>query len=425
MSVADEDKPTVDDHTVQNLRITTGPYASMSCSELPRLRMCPASYSMDKYVTLRFGDKTPAGSDAIDVRAAMAGTNAHAEMYYTVMNRPILWADFPAHLRGTARSADSWQVQTACKELADFIDGTAEPTRVIAELRLGLPFIEGTPDLLLYWQDERKVCLIDYKMGWATDLPRGWENDQLRGYAVLAWSDYCSQFIEPPKALETVLLSPSADTPITIGVFNDDAIGRAAVGFMELSHKLFLLARYPTVDELLPEDFGPSQSACRWCPARGFCGHAARHYEIICNEVTNYAESVVHSLSNESLGMFYEKCKQVATIEGSIGEEIRTRLESDPEAALEIGYVLGSASTSYTAKGENVGKLLGALEAVDPDAAAAAMPSVALSRTAVIDAVGREMGLSKKKAEAFVMDHFAGLFDGSERRGSLRKVREK
>lgn len=230
-------------------------HAVLSPSSSERWLQCPASVAL--------AESLPEPPESL---YAAEGTAAHA-LAEVLARLTLLQVD------ADASALDAWREQYPEyapdePEMAQYgQDYTALLSQLLAvypnsvlmlEQRLptGVPQSWGTSDAVIV--SPTHVQIVDYKYGQGVRVePEG--NSQLRLYAVGALEAYGTLLGEVTEVLMTVFqprlghVATATMTPADLLAWRDGII--------------------PTAEVALAPDapFGPSETACRWCPARGQC----------------------------------------------------------------------------------------------------------------------------------------------------------
>jgi hypothetical protein len=222
---------------------------------------CPASIRMSR-------DIPDEQSDSV---YALEGTQFHL-ICYVEASRQILGME-PAeyaleYLDWALETEDEWH-EDQLRYVEDWITvlreylAEEEGARLFLEVRVdtGVPGCWGTADAVIVYSDWIRVIDIKYGMGQRISAL---ENPQLRLYGVGA----LEHLVEDPLTIKEVwntIWQPRLNN------FSEENMTRAAL--VKWRNDLI-----PTARLALSEDapFGPSEDACRYCPAAGICAARTR-----------------------------------------------------------------------------------------------------------------------------------------------------
>lgn len=236
-------------------------HAKLSPSASTRWISCPASIRMEQHA--------PKGGDSIYARE---GTLAHAlgEIEASLRFGLITKRKHTAAMRAWRKEFDAEGYPEGTLEemqghIKDYLDLIAErlqrePDSVLMlEQRMdsGIPTCWGTSDVVIVSPTHIEIIDLKYGAGLAVSA---WGNSQLRIYGLGALRTYGDLLGVIQRVYMTVfqprLESRSTEdlTPAELLAWRDETVLPAAE-----------LALGPDAP------FGPSESACRWCPAAGIC----------------------------------------------------------------------------------------------------------------------------------------------------------
>ena len=237
-------------------------HATLSPSSAERWLECPAS--------VRLSASLGRDDDGENVYAA-EGTRAHnlAEIeasYAFGITTKKQYNAFKAAWLETAMSHgdDVEEMEQHCQEyvalLKDLMAGLDSDTasiRLEQRVQTGVPDCWGTGDAIL--ADTRTIIVVDLKYGRGISVDaRG--NPQLRLYGVGALDTY-DGVLGDFETVITVVFQPR------IGNTSREEISATEIREWRDNHVI------PIAEETQRDDahFGPSETACRWCPAAGIC----------------------------------------------------------------------------------------------------------------------------------------------------------
>ena len=233
-------------------------HARLSPSASERWIECPASIRMEAQVP-----KPPESSYATEGTAAHALAEIKASLAFDIINNRQA-----AHRRVAWRKKFSIEPEVEAEmdvhtdayvELVKERAARYPHTQVMFEQRLntGVPTCWGTSDTVLVSPVHVEIIDFKYGAGVAVDAEG---NPQLRLYALGALDTYGDVLGETEMAFSTVF-QPRMDNH----VLTEEITPAALRAWRESILPIAALA--------LGEDafFGPSETACRWCPASGRC----------------------------------------------------------------------------------------------------------------------------------------------------------
>ena len=235
-------------------------HALLSPSASERWLQCPAS--------VRALRDYPEGEES---EYAREGTQFHTLCELTARHRLLGGSEEEYqrdYLEWSLETNEEWQ-QAQLEYVEEFIvliqeHLSEDPDAILLlEQRVdtGVPGCWGTADVVIIYPDRLRVIDIKYGAGvWVNAV----ENSQLRLYGVGGLS-----LVEDPLPIQTVTIGvwqPRMDN------FSEETLTRREL----LKWRKDLL---PIAELALGEDapFGPSETACRWCPLAGECSARTRY----------------------------------------------------------------------------------------------------------------------------------------------------
>lgn len=229
-------------------------HAKLSPSAAERWMTCPGSIRLCESLAVGSGPSS---------RYAAEGTHAHA------VRERLLSGDRATDLVGWTATYDGFEVTCTDEMLAYLRPGVEhlrEYSRLWVEVRIPLqkwiPGGFGTADTVAI--DGRTLVVNDLKYGQGQPVSAEW-NRQLMIYALGAL-----HLLESDDRVDSVRLE--IDQPRVAGGFSYWTLSKAAL--LEFGDKVRIAAD----TALRPgAPFAPSDSACRWCPARSQCPALAGH----------------------------------------------------------------------------------------------------------------------------------------------------
>jgi len=184
----------------------------------------------------------------------------------------------------------------------------------------------GQPDLVILWNDKRakRALVLDWKSGWLEQEASD-RNLQLRAYAVLVFMKW------KVDSVEVALLQRNAPTVIT--KYDAQDLQRAREEIQVIIAK--------AMEEGAPRI--PGEKQCRYCRAIGVCPEARALAPAILNQVMpvnvplgavdkKTVQSLVPKLTGDQLSYIRERKAVVEWVLEAVDEQIRMRLELNPEA---------------------------------------------------------------------------------------------
>jgi hypothetical protein len=182
-------------------------------------------------------------------------------------------------------------------------------------LDTGVPQCDGTSDAVIV--SPRHVEIVDFKYGQGVEVQAD-GNSQLRLYALGALDTY-GDILGDTEIVRSTVHQPRLDhvlteelTPDQLRAWRSDVV-------------------IPTAEEALGDDahFGPSETACRWCPASGRC---KAQLEQVFSEPFEISETLTPE----------EVASSLARV-----PEVREWLKAFEEAALTMAYSQGIEIPGY------------------------------------------------------------------------------
>lgn len=236
-------------------------HAKLSPSASSRWISCPASIRMEQHA--------PKGGDSVYARE---GTIAHAlgEIEASLAFGLITKRKYTAALRAWRKEFDAQGYDAGVLEemqghIVDYVALIRERmerhpnSQLLLEQRLdtGVPTCWGTSDVVIVSPVHVEIIDLKYGAGLAVSA---WGNSQLRLYGLGALDTYGDMLGDTQRVYMTVfqprLESTSTEdlSPDALRLWRTDTV-------------------LPKAEQALGPDapFGPSESACRWCPAAGIC----------------------------------------------------------------------------------------------------------------------------------------------------------
>jgi len=293
-------------------------HAILSPSSAERWISCPAS--------VRVAQALPRGEDS---EYAAEGTCAHelaflkASLHFGKINRAQFitrrakWRTEYADILG--RDEVEVEMERHTDAYVDLLDQRMARhlgSQLLLEQRVdtGVPQSWGTADAIIV--SPVHVEVIDFKYGQGV-VVEAKGNPQIRLYAVGALDSY-GDILGDTKAVYLTIHQPRLDhilddemTPASLREWRDGLV--------------------PIAEEALGPDahFGPSESACRWCPASGRC---KAQLEAVFAEPFELPELLTAEVVAETLGRV---------------PQIREWLKAFEEAALHMAYSEGTPIPGY------------------------------------------------------------------------------
>lgn len=233
-------------------------HATLSPSSAERWTSCPASIRMERLVPPETGSAY-----------AAEGTAAHA--LAEIMARHQLLsnltdAELAKELKkwrkeyGIADDAEA-EMTEHCQGYVDYLrERLAQHNNAVLllEQRLptGLPDSWGTSDAIIVSEDVVESIDLKYGLGVRVEAVG---NKQLRLYAVGALEEF-GELLGQPSTVRCTVYQPRLDH-----VASEDLTPAELVAWRD--------SLLPVAEQALGDDapFGPSEVACRWCPASGSC----------------------------------------------------------------------------------------------------------------------------------------------------------
>lgn len=160
----------------------------------------------------------------------------------------------------------------------------------------------GTADAIVYDADSKTLTVVDLKYGQGVRVDAQ-DNPQGQLYAIGARREY--SWLGDIETVRIVIVQPRLDhisewdtTPEELGEFADRA-NEAATNALSDAPR-----------------FGPSESACRWCPAAGECKALAAHnLAVAVGEFDDATEDLalreVHTLTGDQIAHIHAHAKQI------------------------------------------------------------------------------------------------------------------
>ena len=234
-------------------------HAILSPSGAARWMSCPAS------VALTDGMQDTAGADA------KYGTDAH-ELAALCLDTGCEAADLRGNVMGEGNAVDDEMIE-GVQRYVDDVRKIADGGTLLVEQRVPLDHITGelnatgTADAVIVKGDE--LIIVDLKFGRGVRVDAE-NNPQLRLYALGAtrMGDIDAY---AAKTVRTIIHQPRLGHVSEEVITVDELLawGEAACA-MALTARV-ALERKRHGSPQLPEDFGPSDKACRWCKAKATC----------------------------------------------------------------------------------------------------------------------------------------------------------
>ncbi len=232
-------------------------HATLSPSGASRWMQCPASVAMTDGMRDTAGDDAKYGTDAHELAALCLDTGCEA-------------ADLRGNTMGEGNTVDDEMIEGVQRYIDD-VRKIADGGTLLVEQRVPLEHITGelnatgTADTVIVKGDE--LIIVDLKFGRGVRVDAE-NNPQLRLYALGAMAAFAH---EPFTTVRTIIHQPR------LGHVSEEVISAGALSaWGEEARACALTARVALERkrngaEQLPEDFGPSDKACRWCKAKATC----------------------------------------------------------------------------------------------------------------------------------------------------------
>ena len=289
-------------------------HARLSPSAAERWLECPASIRMEVHVPPeRESEYAREGTAAHGLAEIKAGlefgliTKAQARRDRAAWEKEFQITD-PEQLAEMERHTDAY-VELLRGRLADH-----PGSQIMLEQRMdtGVPTCWGTSDTVIVSMEH--VEIIDFKYGQGVQVVAA-GNPQLRLYALGALDTF-GDLLGETKEIRITVHQPRIDGHVDTEVLTPAELRKWRESII------------PIAEEALGDNahFGPSDTACRWCPASGRC--KAQLEAVFADEIV---ESDPETLSPE------EVSEQLARIPA-----IREWLKAFEEAALSMAYSEGT-----------------------------------------------------------------------------------
>jgi hypothetical protein len=282
-------------------------HAKLSPSASTRWISCPASIRMEQHA--------PKGGDSIYARE---GTTAHAlgeiEASHTfglTNRRQYLAARKAWRADFDAQGYDADQLLEMQAHVKDYVVLIADRlkrrplSRVFLEQRLdtGVPTCWGTSDVVIVSPTHVEIIDLKYGAGLAVSA---YGNSQLRLYGLGALDSYGDLLGDTDAVFMTVFQPRIDDGHVDTEELTPDELRAWRTDIV-----------LPAAELALGEDapFGPSESACRWCPAAGIC--TTRTEVALAEDFgTPYSEAPLspaspEALTPEQLGMVLTRIPEI------------------------------------------------------------------------------------------------------------------